>query len=836
MKNFRWKKILPHVIAILVFLVVALIYCKPALEGKVLEQGDVTQVKGMAQNSVQYAEKHNALPPLWTNGMFCGMPAYQITMGANNPISISYIQNFLTLDYAFKPFYFFFLACICFYFLSQILKINPYLGMISALAYAYATYNPIIVAAGHDTKMLAIAYLPAFIGSLLLVYEKKYLLGAALTALFTALLVGANHVQISYYTFIIAFFMSIGYLVKWIKEKDFKHIFISVVIVFVCGIIGVMVTAVNIFTTYEYSKLSIRGGSVLADEKSDYNKTGLSNDYALSYSVYKTEPLVMMFPHLYGGSSGNLEVSEDKSKAIAALQEMPQQLAQQIQGSLQFYWGGIDGVGTAGPPYAGAIICFLALLGFAVLDNKHKWWILAACIVTLLMSWGKYFEGFNVFLLNHLPMYNKFRAPSMILVVPTFLLGMLAMLTTQKIIDTKDKSTLLKPLKKGLIITAGVFVFALLVYLASDFTSQTDKTVLQQVNSIPDAQQKQAILEPVTHFFNALKEDRQGLALSTIFRSFIFIALVIIGLWFYIKNKINTTVLLVAVGFLSFIDIILIDNKYLNEDHYQDADDYSNNFKPSAVDNEILKDTSFYRVFNVSHGISGAFNADAMTSYFHKSIGGYHPAKLSIYQDLIEHQLYKFPNCMPVINMLNTKYVILSNPQNGQLTYQINPENLGAVWFVKDVLYKSTPGDMMKALDNFNPRDTAFVYDRDKSLVNYSNQTDTNATIRLLNNDNDVVNYKSYSNANRFAVFSEIFYNKGWKAYIDEKETPIVQTNYVLRGLSIPAGEHEIKFEFKPTSYYLGNKLSIISSAIIWLLLIAAIVQYFMKQKKLSKE
>ena len=646
--------------------------------------------------------------------------------------------------------------------------------------------------------------------------------------------------QIVYYSFIIAAFMSVGYLIKWMKEKDYKHIFASAGIVISAGVLGVLVTAVSIFTTYEYSKLSIRGGTALADEKSNFNKTGLSNDYALSYSVYKAEPLVMMFPLLYGGSSGNLEVPEDKSKAIAALQETPQQISQFLtsQGALQFYWGGIDGVGTAGPPYVGAIICFLALLGFAFLDNKHKWWILAACIVTLLMSWGKYFEGFNVFLLKHLPMYNKFRAPSMILVVPTFLFGMLAILTAQKIIDTKDKASLLQPFKKGLIITGSIFVVALLVYVSSNFTSQTDtqlnKFIQEQVSNIPDGQQKQAILEPVKHFFNALKEDRQGLALSTIFRSFMFIAIVIIALWLYIKNKINTAVLLVAIGFFSFIDLILVDTKYLNGDHFQDASDYDNVFKPTAVDTEILKDTSFYRVFNISYGIQTAFNGDAMQAYFHKSIGGYHPAKLSIYQDLIEHQLYKFPNCMPVIDMLNTKYIILKNPQNGQLTYQINPDNLGPVWFVKDVVYKSSESDMMKALDNFNPRDTAFVYEADKQWVNYSNQIDTSATIRLINNDNDVVNYRSHSSTNRFAVFSEIYYNKGWKAYIDGKETPIVHTNYVLRGLSVPAGDHEIKFEFKPTSYYLGAKLSIIASAIIWLLLITAI-WYELRLGKIKK-
>jgi hypothetical protein len=830
MKNFKWKALLPHVIAVAVFLVVALIYCKPALEGKVLQQSDVTHWKGMAQNSFQYKDIHGTFP-LWTNGMFSGMPTYQITNGAANPIAIYNIQKLLMLDLP-KPAYFFFLACLMFYFLSQVLKVNPYIGIAGALAYAYATYNPIIITAGHDTKMAAIALMPALIGALILVYDKKYLWGAALTAIFSGLLIEANHMQITYYTLIVAGIMSIGYLVKWMKEKDFKHIALAVGIVLISGTLGVLINSVNLFTTYEYSKRTIRGGSVLADAKSNVTQTGLSNDYALSYSVYKTEPLVLMFPHIYGGSSYNLEVEEGKSKAIEALQQMPQQLGQQLQGALQFYWGGIDGVGTAGPPYAGAVICFLALMGFAVLDGKHKWWILAATILTLMMSWGKYFEGFNVFLLKNLPMYDKFRAPSMILVVPTLLFGIMAVLTLQKIIDTKDKTSLLKPFKNGLIITGSIFVVALLVYFSSDFAGTADKELLKQINSIQNPQQKEVIYQPVLSFINGLKADRQSLLLGTLLRSLLFISVAIIALWLYIKNKINVIAVIAVIGIFSFIDLMVIDSKYLNADHYQDEADADNNFKPSEADLAISKDTGYYRVFNISQGLSSAFNGDAITSYFHKSIGGYHPAKLSIYQDLIEKQLSKFPNCMPVVNMLNTKYFIVPDRQNGKLTAELNPENLGAVWFVKAVDYKKDPASVMSGLDNFNPKDTAFVEEKDKSKINIAVTADTAAIISLVKNDNDFVEYTSQSAVNQFAVFSEVYYDAGWKAYIDGTEAPIIKTNYVLRGLSIPAGKHKITFEFKPATYYNSTKIAIFSSALIWLLLFAAIAQAFRKPKE----
>ncbi|MDE3237219.1 MAG: YfhO family protein [Bacteroidota bacterium] len=825
MKNFQWKTLLPHVIAIIVFLLVAAIYCKPALEGKVLQQHDVTQWKGMAQNSFQYKEKHGHFP-LWTNGMFSGMPAYQITGVGDNPVSVGIIGNILSLNLP-KPISFFFLACICFYFLTQVLRINPYVGIAGALAYAYATYNPIIIAAGHDTKMQAIAYMPAVIGSLLLIYHKKYLTGAALTALFITLLVGSNHLQITYYTCIIIGVMSISYAIYWIREKDFKHLFTAAGIALGAAVLGVLVNAVMLFTTYDYAKKSIRGGSVLADGKSNVTKTGLTTDYALSYSMYKTEPLVMMFPRIYGGSSGNLEVSEDKSKAIEALQQMPQQLGQQIQGFLQFYWGGIDGVGTAGPPYVGAIICFLALIGFVFVDKEYKWWILATGILTIMMSWGKYFSGFNVALLKYLPMYDKFRAPSMILVIPTFLLCMMAVLSLQKIISAENKEALWNQYKKGLIIVGSFFALALLVYVSSDFTSDADNMLNKQISSISDPQQREAISQPVHAFLNGLKEDRQSLFLGDIFRTLIFCLIIGAAIWFYIKKKINATIVMAVAGVAALIDIFGIDSKYLNSDHYQDEGDYEANFKPSPVDEAILKDTSYYRVFNLTQN---TFN-DAMTSYFHKSVGGYHPAKLSIYQDLIEKQLSKFPNCMPVLNMLNAKYIILPNRQNGQPMAEPNPDALGPCWFVKGIRYENSAADVMNALSYFNPKDTAIVEVYYKQQIQVGN-ADSTASIQLVKNDNDDMEYRSSSNSNQLAVFSEVYYDGGWKATIDGKEANIIPVNYVLRGLSVPAGKHMIAFEFKPASYYTGNKASVASSVIIWLLLMGAAATAVRKKKE----
>jgi hypothetical protein len=814
------KKLLPHFIAILLFLIVAVVYCRPVLQGKVLQQHDVTQWKAMAQNSFVYKETHGRFP-LWTNSMFSGMPAYQIAMDQKTILSPGIFYYVLTLGLP-KPISFFFLACVCFYFLSQVLRVNPYIGIIGSLAYAYATYNPIIIAAGHDTKMQSIAFIPALIGSLILVYEKRYWLGGALTALATALLIGMNHPQIAYYSFLIAFFMTVAYAIQWIRQRDFRHVALSAAIVAVAALTGILTNAVTLFTTFEYAKASIRGGSELAQAGSNATKTGLSKDYALSYSMYKSEPLVMMVPKMFGGSNG-LEVPEEESKAIEALQQMPQELGQQLQYNLGSYWGGIGQ--TSGPPYVGAIICFLTLIGFLVLDTKHKWWILALSVLATLMSWGSYFEGFNTFLLNTLPMYNKFRAPSMTIVIPTFLFCMMAVMTLQKIISNDEtKEELWQRYKKGLYLTGGVFAVLLLIYFSADYRSAGDQALLNRVTTAAVPPQ---VKEYVTTFLSALKDDRQSLFLSSLIRSFFFAAAAAFMIWLRIRKSTSAPVVLGVIGLLSFADVMAIDTRYLNADNYQDEAEYQIAFAPSPQDQQILQDTSYYRVFDIRQGLSVALGMQgAAPSYFHKSIGGYHPAKLSIYQDLIEHQLSKFPASMPVVNMLNTKYIIQGDA-SGTPTVYTNPDALGAAWFVKAIRFESTPAAVMNALSDFSPRDTAILFSSDQNNVSAQPATDSTASIRLIKNDNDVITYQAAAAANGFAVFSEIFYDKGWTAYIDGKEAPILRANYVLRGLNVPAGNHEIRFEFKPRSYYTGQPISNVAGILVFVLLLLAAWQFY---------
>lgn len=824
MKNFDWKKLLPHVYAIAIFLLITLFYCKPALEGKVLQQHDITQWKGMSHDILQFKEQHGEAP-LWTNGMFSGMPGYLIAGKNNN--NVPYVFAEILSLFLSKPFQFFFLACVCFYFLSQVLRTNTWVGVIGSVAYAYATYNCIIVAVGHDTKMLSLALLPGFIGALILIYERRYWWGAALTAFFTGALVAQNHYQITYYALIIAVFMTIGYAILWIKAKDFKHLVTAGVIVVVSGLIGVLSNAVVIFPNYEYTQATIRGGSELADAKSNVGKNGLNEDYAFSYSMYKSEPFVMLVPRMFGGSSSVMEVDESKSKAVEALQNMQQQVAQQLQSSISFYWGGIGG--TSGPPYVGAIICFLAIMGFVVLDNKHKWWILAAIAITVMMSWGGFFKGFNGWLLDHLPMYNKFRAPSMILVVPSFLLCMLAVLSLNKILfGIEDKAAFQKQLKKGFMITGGVFVLLLLIYFNLDFKGEGDKNLLEQISHIPDANTRTAFDTGARALIKGLQDDRQSLFLGDLLRSLLFIAAAGVAIWLYQRRTLKPAIALAIIGVFAFIDVMAIDVKYLGSENYQEKEENESALAPSPADNAILQDKGWYRVLDLTRGVRGAFNEGALTAYHHKTIGGYHPAKLSLYQDLIEKQLYNYPNCQNVLDMLNTKYII-ENPS--QATVPARPTALGAAWFVKGVRFVNGAREEMDALTTLPTKDSAVA---DKSFANVlkANFTyDSSATIQWQWNQNDSAQYKTKAPSDQLAVFSEVYYDKGWNAYIDGKEVPYAKVNYVLRGLMVPAGEHIVEFKFLPKSHAMGWTITNICSLLMMVMLGAAIGQEYKRRK-----
>jgi hypothetical protein len=752
------------------------------------------------------------------------MPAFQIGYPSNNHIPWL-IHGVLTL-YLPKPIQFFFLACICFYFLCNVLRVNPYAGIFGALSFAYATYNPVIIVAGHDTKMWAIAYMPALLASILLIFERRYWLGAGLAALFTSVLIAMNHPQIAYYFFIAVGIMTLFFIARWAREKDYGHLTRALLFTLVAGAVGVLSNAVTLLSTYEYQKETIRGGySELTGAAQGDAQNGLSKDYAFGYSFSISEPFVMMVPRMFGGSSGGAEMASEKSKAIEAISQLPQELQQQLP--MSYYWGGISKSGpTSGPPYVGAVVCFLAILGMFVLPSKHKWWMFTAILLSVVMSWGDFFESFNVILYHYLPLYNKFRAPSMVLVIPQLLLPAMAVMTIQQIAVTDDRKWLWDRLKKGLMATGAIILALLALYLSFDFLSFSDEGVLKQVAAANQPQ----LSAYIDTFYDGLKDDRKSLMLGDIFRTLGYMAVAFGIIYLLMKKSIRPVVAFSAIALLSLIDLLSVDSTYLNGESYMEDSENESSFQLTAADNEILADKSYYRVFNVA---GNAF-AEAITSYTYRSLGGYHAVKLRIYQDLIENQLSKQQLNKPVLNMLNTKYFIQKDGAGLTQNFQRNDSALGAAWFVKHVAFVPGAKEEMRALDAFNPADTAFVQNSYKSRITAPLPASVDGKIALVQNANDIITYKSSSTTGGFAVFSEIFYDAGWRAFIDGKEAPIAKVNYVLRGLSVPAGDHNIEFRFAPSGYVTGRTLTTIFSILMVLLFVAGL--FFEWRRRQTKE
>ncbi|GAA4333732.1 YfhO family protein [Flaviaesturariibacter amylovorans] len=811
MKKGLFPKLLPHLIAFVVFLLVAVIYCKPALQGMVINQHDVTQWKGSIQQSEVYKQTHGQ-QPLWTNSMFSGMPTFQIGYPANNVVPWL-VHGVLTLHLP-VPIQFFFLACICFYFLCCVLRVNPYLGIFGALSFAYATYNPVIISVGHDTKMWSIAYMPALLGSILLIYDRRYWVGAGLTALFTSVLIAMNHPQIDYYLFLTIAIMTVFFIVRWIRAGQTIHLFKALGLTLAAGAIGVAVNAVTLLSTYEYQKETIRGGaSEITGTKQGDATDGLDKEYAFSYSMGIGEPIAMLLPRAYGsntpgGSNTGLRpvISEESSKTAEFLASVGQPTD-----NINYYWGNL-GI-TAGPPYVGAVVCLLAFFGLFLPENRHRWWVLAATIFAIVISWGSSFMSFNTLLYDYLPMYNKFRAPSMALVIPQLVLPLLAVVTVD-ILQRSDFAAIRPQLRRGLIGLGGLILFLFVIKFSLDFISTGERDQMRQLAS---ANPQQA--EGMRSYFNALKDDRSGMFTGDILRLIGFGLACAALLYVLLKRIARPAVVYAGLALLTLIDLLPIATKYINSDSFVEKTENAAVFATNDKDQQILADKSYFRVFNVA----GDAFSEAITSYHYNSIGGYHAVKLRIYQDLIERQLSKPQLNLPVLNMLNVKYLLQRDGSGATSLVQRNDSAAGPAWFVRNLVTVKDAASEMSALDNFDPRATAFVRAPFRATAGPATSFSGEGTMTLVKNDNDFITYKSSSPAPQFAVFSEIYYASGWKAFIDNKEVPITRVNYVLRGLPVPAGDHTITFRFEPPAYLKGRTITSIFTVLLLVLLVAGI-------------
>ena len=835
------RKALPHLIAIGLFLIIALLYCKPVLEGKVINQSDVIQWKAMAQQSIEFKEKYGHYP-LWTESAFSGMPAYTIAM--NTPtITAGYLSYILTLGLP-KPINYLFLACICFYILSQVLRINPYIGILASIGYAYSTFDPVIIAVGHDSQMAAIAYAPAVVASLLLIYQRRYLLGGALFGIFFGFQISTTHFQIVYYTLIMMGILSLAYFIYCWQGKELRHFFISVLIAIVAGILAFGTAANSILPFQEYSKETKRGGkSELSSNTGSTDKTagGLDKSYAFQWSYGIGETLTLVVPGVYGGGSeGSVMTGSSKYGDKAAELGMSEDNAMQFANAYDFwYWG--NQPNTAGPVYLGAAMCFLFLFALVFLRSWHLWWIIPTAILGIVLAWGSNFSSFNYFMFDHFPFYSKFRAPTQALFMPQLVFPLLAALGVDSLLQSRvSKPEIWQKFQKAVYIAGGLIIILAVFYFSADYKSPKDAGVKETfANNIlqssrgkqPSQELQQQATSIATALVKALQEDRQSIFGGDLIRSILIIAALVILMGLYLKDKIKPAVLIGGLLLVSSYDLLAEGRLYLNDDHFSEPADFDASIAPTPADLAINKDPDKNgRVLDASTDWYQSSHA----SFYHNSLGGYSPAKLGLYQDIIDSQLVK--GNQVVYDMLNTRYIIRRNPANGQDQAIPNPGAFGPCWLVQSIHFVKDGNQEMKALDSINVRDTAIVQDKFKPVIRFTPVPDSSASIRLIQNLNDKITYKSSAKTNQFAVFSEVYYDKGWNAFLDGNKVDYCRVDYILRGMPVPSGDHTIEFRFEPSGYSLGNMITGWSSILIMILLVAAAGLEWKSRRKNSAE
>ncbi len=815
MIKIDFKKLVPHIVAVLVMVAISFAYLHPLLEGKRLQQSDITHWKGMSKEIVDYREQ-TGKEALWTNSMFGGMPAYQISVKHDSNL-IGFFDKIFTLGLP-HPAGLLFLYFIGFYILLISLRVNPWIAIGGALAYAFSSYFLIILEAGHNSKAHAIGYMAPVLAGIMLTFRGKYYLGAILTALFLSLEIKANHLQITYYLMLIVLLLSACVLYNILKEKRIKDFIKASGFLLVAAILAIATNITNLWATWEYGKETIRGKTELTSQEEN-RTTGLDKDYATQWSYGIGESFTLLIPNAKGGATGALGNNEK------AMNNIDPQAAASIANQ-NHYWG--DQPFTSGPVYVGAIMVFLFVLGLFITKGSTRWWLLAVTVLSIMLAWGKNFMPLTDFFLNYIPGYNKFRAVSMTLVMANLAIPLLGALGLQAIISNRD---ILRNNKKPLWISLGVTGGLVLVfYLIPDsffsFLSQAEASSIQQQRQSLDSSQAQGF---DTVVYN-LKAARISIFKADALRSLMLIIAVTGLIYAWLLLKLNKGYFFAAFTILIMIDMIPIASRHLNKEDFYSKSIVANPYKPTDADNLILKDTDpNFRVFNLT---VSTFQ-DASTSYFHKSIGGYHGAKLRRYQEIIEHHISQ--NNMDVLNMLNTKYFIVPGADR-RPEVQINFEALGNAWFVQDINVVENADQELEALNNFNPAQVAVVDKRFSSLVSgFKPVRDTTAQITLTAYAPNKLSYEYESSSEQLAVFSEIYYNKGWKAFIDGQSAPHFRVNYILRGMIVPAGKHTIEFVFEPSVYFTGSTISLVSS-IILLLLAASYLFYLYKGRNESME
>jgi hypothetical protein len=802
--NNWFKKNGIHLAVVGIFLAVCFFYFTPAFQGKTLGQNDVTRAQSTQKEINDYRAKDTTI--LWTNQILGGMPVYQIWAPFSGNIATHIIKALGTVFPT--PIDIVLLLLFGAYFLFCVLKLNPWLAAAGALAFTFSSYNIIYIAAGHANQEFAIALFAPILASIILIMNGRFLLGASLLSLFLSIEIKANHIQMTYYLLIALLILLIIELYQAIKNKTLPVFVKSLVYIGVATLLAMAVNASTLWSTYEYSKDSIRGKSNLTKNTSEAS-TGVSKDYAYEFSEGVGETLTFLVPNAYGGSSRG--PTNDDSHVVKVLTDknVDATQAQNFAQSLPLYWG--DKRFTEGPWYFGAIVCFLFIFGLFVIKNRIKWWLLATVILTMLLSFGRNFSLVSDLFFDYFPLYNKFRAVESILAVASLCFPIMAFLAIDEAIANPDKKFLFSKAKIALYITGGI---ALIIAIVPDlFLSFKSSNHQQLVDGLSQYFKGDNTISNA--LVSALVQDRIAAARADAIRTLIFLLLGFAILWAYFKQKINVTVLSIAFLVVILADLWTVDKRYLKDENFADKQENTQP-QPREVDQFISRDTDpDYRVIDLNQPLM----QDATTPFFHKSIGGYSAARMKRFDELVESQLTKSVN-QDVLDMLNTKYIISQNPQSQNLTMKRNETACGHAWFVKSVKYAKNADEEMQAITAFAPKDVAIVDQRYKSILDEKlGGFDPNGTIKLIKYSPDDMVYESSSGTPSIAVFSEIYYDKGWKMYIDGKESPYFRADYVLRAAQLPMGNHKVEFIFHPTSYYVGDKISLASSILLVLAL-----------------
>ncbi|OWP33277.1 hypothetical protein CBG55_03525 [Prevotella intermedia] len=829
------KKCLPDAIVVALFAVISFAYfLVPVSQGKILFRHDSQAGVGMGQELTEYEQRTGEVTR-WTNSLFSGMPTYQISPAYSSTDGLSAVMAAYHLwlpDYV----WFLFAYLLGFYILLRAFNFRQSLAALGSILWAFSSYFLIIIAAGHLWKVMALAYLPPMIAGVVLAYRGKYLWGFIVTAVFTAFEVKANHVQMTYYYLFIVLFMVVAYLVQAIREKRLQHFLKASGVLVAAALIGVAINISNLYHTWEYQKESMRGKSELTKANSaNQTSSGLDRDYITQWSYGVDETLTLLVPDAKGGASVPLS---QNATAMAKANPEVQNMLPQLYEAVPQYFG--TQPGTSGPVYVGAFVLFLFVLGLFIVKTPLKWALLAATILSVLLSWGHNFMGFTNFFLDYVPMYAKFRTVASILVIAEFTIPLLAALALKRIVD--EPTVLTKNMKfvyASLALTAGVaLIMALMPSMMGPFISEQERQMLSGIQGMtPDVQNM---------MLSSIATMRAAMVSADAWRSIIVIIIGVAMLLLYKAQKIKPLYLIVGISALCLIDLWQVDKRYLNDEMFVPKSERDTPQQATATDMEILKDKALsYRVLNFA---SGAFNENN-TSYFHKSIGGYHPAKLRRYQEMIDK--YIAPEMQaamqaigskggvmsevdgrkvfPVLNMLNAKYFIV--PLQGNATTQLqNPYAQGNGWFVDKLTYVADANAEYAEVGKIDVSHEAVADKKFEAVLGNTQANDSTASVVLTKYEPNSLTYTVNSAKGGVVVFSEVYY-PGWSATIDGQPAELGRVNYILRALNVKAGKHEVVLEFHPSSISTTETIAYVALVALLLAICAALFVEWKKQK-----